>query len=99
MKMNPLYQALKGVSPASASQTGSSSPANAGGPFGALQSVLQRANEIASGIQNPEQLVRKYFPDAPADLSGNPEQLIGWLERTGRVNPQMVQTARQLMGR
>ena len=69
-----------------------------GGPFGAMQGIMQRAQQLASSFQNPQQLVQRYFPDAPAEVSGNPEQLIGWLQQTGRVNPQMVQMARSIMG-
>ena len=69
------------------------------GPFGALNSVFQRANQLASSFQNPQQMVQQYFPDAPAEVAGDPDQLIGWLQQTGRVSPQMVQMARQMMGR
>ena len=70
-----------------------------GGPLNAMQNVMQRAQQIAGSLQNPQQLVRQYFPDAPAEVSGDPNQLLGWLQQTGRVNPQMVQMARQMMGR
>ena len=69
------------------------------GPFGALQSVMQRANQLAGSLQNPQQMVQQYFPDAPAEVQNDPDQLIGWLQQTGRVTPQMVQMARQMMGR
>ena len=105
--MNPLFQALCGG--LGASQSGGQQNVQAmaggltggfpGGLQGGMQNILQRARQIASGFQDPRQLVRQYFPDVPADVSGDPEQIIGWLQQTGRVNPQMVQMARQLMGR
>lgn len=64
-------------------------------PFG----LMQRAQQLAGMFGNPQQMVRQYFPDAPAEISGDPEQLIGWLQQTGRVNPQMVQMARRMLGR
>jgi len=96
--MNPLYQALKGVSGASGIGTNNSAPMQAGGPFGALQNVMQRARQLAGMFQNPQQMVQQYFPDAPSEVSGNPEQLLGWLQQSGKVDPQMVQMARQMMG-
>ena len=70
-----------------------------GAGMSAPQNVLQRAMQLAQSFRNPQQLVQQFFPDAPAEVSGNPEQLIGWLQQTGRVNPQMVQMARNMMGR
>ena len=94
--MNPLFQALSGaVQPA---QTPMANPTQmmpnvpTGGIFGRVQ-------QLASMFQNPQQLVARYFPDAPAEVQGNPEQLLGWLQQTGRVNPQTVQMARQMLGR
>ena len=67
-------------------------------PVGYLQGVLNKAQQIAGSMRDPQQFVHQYFPDAPANMAGSPDQLIEWLQQTGRVNPQMVQTARQLMG-
>ena len=69
------------------------------GPFGAFNGILQRARQIAGSFQNPQQMIQQYFPDAPAEIQHDPDQLIGWLQQTGRVNPQMIQMARQMMGR
>ena len=96
--MNPLFQALTGGFAPSASGAGNPVP-QMNGPFGALQGVMQRAQQMASQFQNPQQMVQRFFPDAPAEVSGDPEQLVGWLQQTGRVNPQMVQMARQMMGK
>ena len=97
--MNPLFQALTGgmgLPGASSAQTHMQS---AGAPTGAFPGVLGRVQQLASMFQNPQQLVQRYFPDAPAEVQGDPEQLIGWLQQTGRVNPQTVQMARSMMGR
>ena len=97
--MNPFYQALMGKIAPPVAPTGQSVMPNMGGPFGALNGVMQRAQQLASSFQNPQQLVQQFFPDAPAEIQGDPDQLLGWLQQTGRVNPQMVQMARQMMGR
>lgn len=96
--MNPLFQAIMGGSQAASPAAPAAQAPMTGGPFGAMQGIMQRAQQLASSFQNPQQLVQRYFPDAPAEVSGNPEQLIGWLQQTGRVNPQMVQMARSIMG-
>ena len=70
-----------------------------GAGINAPQNVLQRAMQLAQSFRNPQQLVQRFFPDAPAEVSGDPEQLIGWLQQTGRVNPQLVQMARQMTGK
>lgn len=96
--MNPLYQALNGAMSASQPSMGNVPQMQAGGPLGALQNVMARAQQIA-GNMNPQQLVNQYFPDAPMEIRNDPNQLIGWLQQTGKVNPQMIQMARQMMGR
>ncbi len=93
--MNPLFHALTG----GAGMPGQNPMQMVGAPTGGLQGVLWRAQQLASMFQNPQQIVQRYFPDAPAEVSGDPEQLIGWLQQTGKVSPQMVQMARQMMKR
>ena len=93
--MNPLFQALTGGM-ASPGQNPMQTGAAVAGPF---QGVLGRAQQLAGMFQNPQQIVQRYFPDAPAEVAGDPNQLLGWLQQTGRVNPQMVQMARQMLGR
>ena len=94
--MNPLFQALNsgsGPVPNHMGQSATPMPQAAGnGIFGRMQ-------QLAGMLQNPQQLVQRYFPDAPAEVSDNPEQLLQWMQQTGRVNPQMVQMARQMIGR
>lgn len=95
--MNP-FQAIMGRSMQMPMPGGQTVPPMMGGPFGALQGVMQRAKQLAGMFQNPQQMVQQYFPDAPSEVSGNPEQLIGWLEQTGRATPEMIQMARQMCG-
>ena len=97
--MNPLFHALTGGMGSPVQNVVQNPMPGAGTPTGAFQGVLGRAQQLASMFQNPQQIVQRYFPDAPAEVQGDPEQLIGWLQQTGRVNPQMVQMARQMMGR
>ncbi len=93
--MNPLFQALTGGSGAVTGQVGQSMPAM---QQAAGNGIFGRMQQLAGMLQNPQQLVQRYFPDAPAEVSGNPEQLLQWMQQTGKVNPQMVQMARNMMG-
>lgn len=97
--MNPLFKAISGVSTHLSSRMNNSAPMMPRAGMSAPQNVLQRAMQLAQSFRNPQQLVQQFFPDAPAEVSGDPEQLIGWLQQTGRVNPQLVQMARQMTGK
>lgn len=88
--MNP-FQAIMGAAQAPAGQ-------QMGGPFGGIQGLMQQAQQLAQRFQNPQQMVQQYFPDAPAEVQGDPNQLLGWMQQTGKVTPQMVQMARSMMG-
>lgn len=96
--MNPV-QAIMGAFTNATGNGGQIGQPTMNGPFGALQGAMQRANQLAQSLQNPQRLVQQYFPDAPAEVTGDPDQLVGWLQQTGRVSPQMVQMARQMCGR
>lgn len=62
-------------------------------PMSGLQGVVERARSM---MQNPMQAVRQMIPGLPDSIANDPNQIIGWLQQTGRVNPQMMQTAQQL---
>ena len=94
--MNPLFQALRSVSTPVQNPMSQSSPVM---PMHGFNGILNRAQQLASTLQNPQQLVSRFFPDAPAEVSADPDQLLAWMQQTGKVNPQMVQMARQMMGR
>lgn len=91
--MNPLFHALTG------GQNGPSQPFSpqmnnlASGPMNGLQSVVERARSM---MQNPMQAVQQMIPGLPANIANDPNAILGWLQQTGRVNPQMMQTAQQI---
>ena len=58
------------------------------------QNVMNLARQM---MQNPQQAVMNAFPDLPQEIQGNPNQIMNWLQQNGRINPQMYQTANQLM--
>jgi len=91
--MNPLYNALTG------GQNGPSQPLSPQmnnvppGPQNGLQSVLERARSM---MQNPQQALRQFLPGLPEQIANDPNQIINWLQQTGRVTPQQIQTAQQI---
>ena len=64
-----------------------------------MQGVMQKAQQLAGTFQNPQQLVQRFFPDAPAQVANNPEQLLNWMKQTGRVNDQQIQMGRSMIGK
>ena len=92
--MNPLYNML------TAGQNGPSQPLVPqmnnvpSGPLNGVQSVLDRARSM---MQNPMQAVRQMIPGLPENIANDPNQIINWLQQTGRISPQQIQTAQQLM--
>lgn len=69
-----------------------------GMPSGGMPNIFQQAQQMMQQFQNPQQMVQRFFPDAPAEVSGDPGQLLQWMQQTGKVNPQMVQMARNMLG-
>ena len=66
---------------------------------GMMQGVMQKAQQLAGTLQNPQQLVQRFFPDAPVQVANNPEQLLNWMKQTGRVNDQQIQMVRSMIGK
>ena len=95
--MNP-FQAIMGGSMPVQQTAGQMGQPMMNGPFGAVQGLLQRAQQMAQSFQNPQQMIQQFFPDAPNEVRGDPNQLLGWLQQTGRYSPQQVQMVRQMMG-
>ena len=67
-----------------------------GNPF---QAVMQRAMSMMNGIQNPQQMIQKYFPEAPNEVRNDPEQFLGWLQQTGKYSAEQIQWAKKMTGR
>jgi len=95
--MNP-FQAIMGASAPAQTPAGQMGQPMMGGPLGALQGVMQRAQQLAQSFGNPQAMVSQMFPNAPAEVRNDPEQLAAWMQQSGMVSPQIVQMARQMMG-
>lgn len=63
-----------------------------------MQQIMNQANKIAGSFQNPQMMIQQFFPDAPQEVRNDPNAIIQWLQQTGRVTPEMMQTAQRMMG-
>ena len=95
--MNPV-QAIMGEFNPMSGAGGQMCRPQMGGPFGAIQGVMQRARQLAGMFQNPQQMVQQYFPNAPEEVRNDPDALVNWMQQSGMVDSQMVAMARQMMG-
>ena len=91
--MNPLYKALTGGQNAVTQAVQQQMNTIPSGPMNGLQSVIDRARSM---MQNPMQAVRHMIPGLPADMANDPNAILNWLQQTGRVSPQQMQTAQQI---
>lgn len=64
-----------------------------------MQKIMAQASEIMQSFQNPQQLISRMMPGVPAEIRNDPNQIISWLQQTGKVTPQMMQMAQQMMGK
>ena len=64
-----------------------------------MQKIMAQASEMMQSFQNPQQLISRIMPGVPAEIRNDPNQIISWLQQTGKVTPQMMQMAQQIMGK
>ena len=68
-------------------------------PLFQIQNAMQQVQRLAQQFQNPQMMVQKIFPNAPAEVRNDPGQLLNWLQQTGTVTQEQIQWARQMLGR
>lgn len=52
---------------------------------------VSRANAIYQAMMNPAAFVRQAIPDLPSQIANDPNQILQYLQQTGRVTPQQIQ--------
>lgn len=85
MMANPLYQMLMG-------QNRMPQPTYSGMRF---QNPIQKMQYIMQAMMNPAAFVRQQFPDMPAEISNNPNQILSWMQQTKGVSSMDIQQAQQ----
>ena len=57
---------------------------------------MQKANYMMQAMANPAAFVRQHFPDIPAEIQNNPNQILQYLQQTRHIsNDQIQNLARQ----
>ena len=64
-----------------------------------MQKVMAQAGQMMQSFQNPQQLIQRVLPDIPEGIRNDPNQIISWLQQTGKVTEQQIRMARSMMGR
>ena len=52
---------------------------------------LQKMNYIMQAMQNPAAFVRQAFPDIPAQIQNDPNQILQYLQQTRHISNQQIQ--------
>ena len=56
-----------------------------------MMNPIQKANYIMQAMQNPAAFVRQAFPDIPAQIQNNPNQILQYLQQTRGISNQQIQ--------
>ena len=52
---------------------------------------VSTANAIYQAMRNPAAFIRQAIPDLPPQIANDPNQILQYLQQTGRVTPQQIQ--------
>lgn len=52
---------------------------------------IQKANALMQAMQNPAAFVKQAFPDIPAEIQNNPNQILQYLQQTRHISNQQIQ--------
>ena len=63
-----------------------------------MNKIMAQAQQMMQAFQNPQQLIQNALPGVPEGIRNDPNQIISWLQQTGKVTEQQIQMARQMMG-
>lgn len=83
---NPLYQMIMGGGMQQPMQPnmGMQQPAQPMNNFSRMAMAMQ-------AMQNPVAFVKKAFPDIPPEIENNPNQILGYLQKTRGITNQDIQ--------
>lgn len=81
--MNPLFNMLMG------NQSGMQPTQPQQMPI--ANTPVSRANAIYQAMMNPAAFVRQAIPDLPPQISNDPNQILQYLQQTGRVTQEQIQ--------
>ena len=64
-----------------------------------MQRVMNQASQMMQQFQNPQQLINRMMPGIPEGIRNDPNQIISWMQQTGKITPEQIRMAQQMMGR
>lgn len=82
--MNPLYNMIM-----SGSISGYQNPN--------MMNPMQKMQYIMRAMTNPAAFVRNAFPDIPASIQNNPNEILQYLQQTRNISNQQIQQIMQQM--
>lgn len=56
------------------------------------QNPMQRFGQVMQAMRNPVQFIRQAFPDIPNEISGNPNQILAYLQKTRGISNEQIQS-------
>ena len=59
-------------------------------------SLGQKIMMAMQAMQNPSAFIKQNFPDIPAEIQNDPNQILGYLQRTRGITSQDIQNVQQI---
>ena len=75
--MNPLYNALMG------NMSSNNSPVS--------MNPMQKFGQVMQAMRNPATFVKQAFPDIPAAIQNDPNQILQYLQQTRHISNEQIQ--------
>lgn len=85
--MNPYLERLGGMMPQPVQQ-----------PLAAPMNPMQRVMMVRQAMMNPLAFIKQRFPDIPDQISGDPNQILNYIQQTRGITDQQVQQVCQNYG-
>jgi len=63
-----------------------------------MQKIMGQASQMMQSFQNPQQLISRVLPGVPAEIRNDPNKIISWMQQTGKITPEQIRQAQQMMG-
>ena len=76
--MNPLYNQMMG------------NPMNR--PSNTPMNPMQMMGQVMQAMRNPISVVKQAFPDIPAYMQNDPNQILGYLQQTRHISNDQIQS-------
>lgn len=62
-----------------------------GNPIANLQQAMQRAQQLQRSLQNPQDIVKQFYSDVPAEYQNDPDKILKYMIDSGRITKQQIE--------